>query len=60
MSVIKSVKPVSLSASSATAYKNGKPFYTLEPIVIVEEMNFTFRLRETTQEKLKQELEAKI
>lgn len=44
----------------ATAYKNGKPFYIIEPIMIMEEMNFTFRLRETTPEKLKTELEAKI
>lgn len=44
----------------ATAYKNNKPFYAIKKITITEKLEVSFKLIQTTTEKLKKELKEKI
>lgn len=44
----------------ATAYKDGKPYFKLEPLTIGRNMNLSFQLTETTPEELKKLLEESI
>lgn len=44
----------------ATAYKNGKPYFAVQQIIITDKQTVAFRLVETTIENLKADLQAKI
>jgi len=44
----------------ATAYKNNKPYFAIQKITITDKQTITFKLIETTVEKLKADLQAKI
>lgn len=44
----------------ATAYKNDKPYFAIQKITITDKQTVSFRLEETTAEKLKADLQAKI
>lgn len=44
----------------ATAYKNDKPFFAIQKITITEKQIITFKLEETTVDKLKADLKEKI
>jgi len=44
----------------ATAYKNDKPYFNLEKIIIQKELNLSFVLNETTIEELKKTIEDQI
>ena len=44
----------------ATAYKNDKPYFAIQKITIKDKQTITFKLIETTVEKLKAELQEKI
>jgi hypothetical protein len=44
----------------ATAYKNDKPYFAIQQITITDKQTITFKLIETTVEKLKAELQEKI
>jgi len=44
----------------ATAYKNDKPYFFLEKIIIQKELNLSFVLNETTIEELKKTIEDQI
>jgi hypothetical protein len=44
----------------ATAYKNDKPYFAIKKITITDKQTVSFKLEETTMEKLKAELKEKI
>lgn len=44
----------------ATAYKNEVPYFAIQKITITEKQTVSFKLEETTEEQLKNELETKI
>lgn len=44
----------------ATAYKNEKPYFAIQKITIMDKQTMTFKLIETTVEKLKADLQEKI
>lgn len=44
----------------ATAYKNDKPYFAIQSITITDKQIVKFKLEETTAEKLKKDLQAKI
>ena len=44
----------------ATAYKNNKPYFALKKITITDKQTVSFKLKETTIEKLKTDLQEKI
>lgn len=44
----------------ATAYKNDKPYFAIQKIKITDKQTVTFKLIETTMEKLKADLQVKI
>ena len=44
----------------ATAYKNDKPFFAIKKITITEKQTVSFKLEETTTDKLKADLKEKI
>jgi hypothetical protein len=57
----KPMLPVGASATiMATAYKNDKPFFAIEKITIADKQVVSFKLTETTIEKLKVELDKKL
>jgi hypothetical protein len=53
--------PVGESATIlATAYKNDKPYFAIKKIKIEKKLNVTFKLTETTKDKLKADLQTQI
>lgn len=44
----------------ATAYKNDKPYFAIQKITITDKQTVKFKLVETTAEKLKEDLQARI
>jgi len=53
--------PVGESATIlATAYKNDRPYFAIKKIKIEKKLNVTFKLIETTKDKLKADLQTQI